>query len=184
MQTPCLSPVHSIPLCAVSLQFAISPRWPVARVFYGSEQPETAVAEKAFHRLLFFRVPRYAVAANPGEYTAIAAQFATRNAIDLTQPPWRAHRDRWIHPTDYSACLDLSDGCRLAGLDAIRYESARDPASRANLALLTCRIFARRDVVRRQSWRLHFNRSGVRAICSLRPRRSDSTKWRSPGTRE
>jgi hypothetical protein len=140
-------------------------------VFYGSEQPETAVAEKALHRLLFFlESPDTPWPANPGEYTAIAAQFGTRNAIDLTQPPWRAHRDRWIHPTDYSACLDLSDGCRLAGLDAIRYESARDPASRANLALLTCRIVARRDVVRRQSWRLHFNRSGVRAICESPPK--------------
>jgi hypothetical protein len=139
-------------------------------VFYGSEATETAIAEKSFYRLLFFlESPGTPWPKNPGEFTAFATQFATARAADLTQPPWQGHRDKWIDPTDYSHCLSLSDGCRSAALEAIRYESVRDPAARANLALLTCRVFTQYDAVSRQTWHLHFNDSGVRAICEFPP---------------
>ena len=135
-------------------------------IFYGAEHPETAVAEQAFHRLLFFlESPDTPWPANPGEFTAFAAEFATAKAVDLTRPPWVAQRSLWTHPVDYTACLDLADACRAAGLEAIRYESVRDPAARANLALLTCRAFTQPDPVSRQTWHFHFSESGVRAVC-------------------
>jgi hypothetical protein len=137
-------------------------------VFYGSESTETAVAEKSFYRLLFFlESPGTPWPKNPGEFTAFATQSATGRAVDLTQAPWRIHRDRWVDPTDYCHCLDFSDMSRSAAMEAIRYESVRDPASRANLALLSCRVFTQNDAVSRQTWRLHFNDSGVRAICEF-----------------
>jgi RES domain len=135
-------------------------------VFYASELPEVAIAEKAFYRLLFFlESPGTPWPSNPGEYMAFAAQFATGAVVDLTQAPWLAAR--WTHRTDYSACLDLADDCRVAAIGAIRYESVRDPLARANIALLTCRLFARNDIVGIQTWRLHFSQSGVRALCEF-----------------
>jgi RES domain len=137
-------------------------------VFYAAEAPETAVAEKAFYRLLFFlESPGVPWPANPGEYTAFAAHFATDHAADLTQPPWLKDRSRWTHPTDYSSCLDFADACRASGLEVIRYESVRDPAARANVASLTCCVFTRNDAVDRQTWRFHFSSSGIRAICEF-----------------
>jgi hypothetical protein len=134
-------------------------------VFYAAEVVETAVAEAVFHRLLFYsESPDTPWPANPGEYSAFATEFATARALDLSQPPLLAQRTSWAHLTDYTACLDLADVVRAAALEAIRYESVRDPQARANLALLTCRVFTQNDVVDRQTWHFHFTNSGVRSI--------------------
>jgi hypothetical protein len=134
-------------------------------VFYAAELVETAVAEAVFHRLLFYsESPNTPWPTNPGEYTAFATEFATGRAIDLSHPPLVAERASWTHLTDYTACLNLADVIRAAALEAIRYESVRDPRSRANLALLTCRIFTQNDVVDRQTWHFHFTNTGVRSI--------------------
>jgi hypothetical protein len=134
-------------------------------VFYAAELPETAVAEAVFHRLLFYwESPDTPWPTNPGEYTAFATEFATDRAADLTRQPLVAKRASWTHLTDYTSCLAFADAVRAAALQAIRYESVRDPHSRANLALLTCRVFTQNDVVDRQTWHFHFTNSGVRAI--------------------
>jgi hypothetical protein len=134
-------------------------------VFYAAEHDETAVAEAVFYRLLFYlESPATPWPTNPGQYTAFASEFATGKAIDLTRPPFAAERASWTHPTDYTVCLDLVDTIRAAELEAIRYESVRDPASRANVALLTCRAFTESDVIHRQTWHFHFSGSGIRAI--------------------
>jgi len=134
-------------------------------VFYAAEVCETAVAEAAFHRLLFYlESPATPWPANPGEYTAFAADFATACALDLTRAPLLARRADWTHCTDYTACLDLADAARIAAVEAIRYESVRDPRSRANIALLSCRVLTEHDLVDRQTWHLHFSSSGIRAM--------------------
>ncbi len=48
----------------------------------------------------------------------------------------------------------------------VRAPSAR-AADGVNLALLTCRAFAVREPVDRQTWRLAFNAYGVRALCEF-----------------
>lgn len=134
--------------------------------FYASEAIETAVAEAAFYRLLFYaESPDTPWPANPGEYTAFAAEIATAKAIDLARPPLVSDRALWTYLTDYTACFDLADAARAASIEAIRYESVRDPQAHANIAVLTCRAFAVNDVVERQTWHLHFSASGVRAAC-------------------
>jgi hypothetical protein len=60
----------------------------------------------------------------------------------------------------------LADAAREAGLEAIRYRSARDPEG-VNVALLTCRTFARPRPVDWQSWRIRLAASGVQAICEF-----------------
>lgn len=135
-------------------------------VFYASESNETAIAETAFHRLIFYaESPETPWPTNPGEYTAFAVDVVTARAADLTRPPLRTERAAWTDLTDYTACLDFADAARAADLEAIRYESVRDPQARCNVALLTCRVFAEHDLVERQTWHLHLSSSGVRAIC-------------------
>jgi RES domain len=136
-----------------------------AGVFYGSTVPATAVAEAAFHRLQFFadspNTPWPGVA---GEYTAFAVKFKSGAALDLTVPPLSVDSQRWVHPTDYSACQDLADRARAARVDVLKYASART-AGGVNLALLTCNAFAARQPQERQTWRMHVGAQGVRALC-------------------
>jgi hypothetical protein len=136
-------------------------------VFYGSTATATAVAEAAFHRLLFFAdSPATPWPANAGEHTAFSARFRTASALDLTSPPFDQDERRWTHPTDYRACHTLADEAREAGVDVLRYASARQGGG-VNLALFTCRTFASREPIDRQTWRIHLGPQGVRAVCGF-----------------
>lgn len=135
-------------------------------VFYASEQVETALAEMAFYRLLFFaESPGTPWPLDAAEYTAFAAPIRTERAIDLAAPPLDADRAAWTHPSDYEACQTLAEEARKGGVELIRYESVRDPGHGANLAVLTCACFAKPAPVERQTWRMRLSRAGVQAIC-------------------
>lgn len=136
-------------------------------VFYASRTVATAVAELAFHRLLFYAdSPATPWPSDAGDYTAFSSRFRTQAGLDLTTPPLSADRARWTHPTDYAPCQALADVAREAAVDVLRYASARD-AHGVNVALLSCRAFAAGEPLERQTWRLGFNAHGVRAVCSF-----------------
>jgi hypothetical protein len=150
-----------------------------AGVFYASERPGTAVAEMAFHRLLFFAdSPATPWPANAGEYTVFSVGYKTGAALDLTRPPLTRDRVRWTDPADYRACQTLADDARSAGIEVLRYESPRDRASPPgiNVALLTCRAFASRKPSARQTWRLFLSAAGARAICDHPDQRLEFTR--------
>jgi hypothetical protein len=136
-------------------------------VFYASKAASTAVAETAFHRLLFFAdSPGTPWPDNAGEFTAFSARYRTAAGLDLTVAPFDQDRATWTHPTDYAPCQAFADQARTIGVEVLRYPSARDPGPvrGMNVALLACRAFASREPVERQTWRLHLGESGVRAI--------------------
>lgn len=137
-------------------------------VYYAAEKVETAVSEMAFYRLLFFsESPDTPWPSDAAEYTAFSAAIKTPRATDLTVPPLAQDAAAWTHPTDYAACQQLADTAREAGCEAIRYRSVRDPAGGANVALLTCRVFAKPAPAERQTWRIRLGQSGVQAICEF-----------------
>lgn len=137
-------------------------------VFYASENVDTAIAELCFSRLLFFAdSPDTQWPTSAGEFTAFAAEYATRNAIDLTRAPLDARSKAWMHLTRYDACQDLADMARQQGIDLIKYASVRDPLHKLNLAILTCTVFARNAPVDRQTWRILFGSNGARALCEM-----------------
>jgi hypothetical protein len=137
-------------------------------VFYCSENVDTAVAEMCFRRFLFFaESPDTTWPADAGEFTAFAAEYATPRAIDLTRPPFDDRAAIWMHVTEYGACQALAELARAAGIELIKYPSARDPRRKLNVALLTCRAFARAEPSDRQSWRILFGSNGARAFCEM-----------------
>jgi hypothetical protein len=141
-----------------------------AGVFYASRTPTTAVVEAAFHRLLFFAdSPRTPWPDNPAEYTAFSVRYRTSAGLDLTKPPLDGDRTAWTDPTRYSPCQDLAEAARQAGVEVLRYESARDvgPPTGTNIAVLTCRAFGSREPIERQTWRIHLGPGSVRAICTF-----------------
>lgn len=134
-------------------------------VYYASQHIETAVAELAFHRLLFFAdSPAMPWPDGASEFTGFAVRFADARGLDLTRAPLADDRPLWVEPTDYRPCQTLADAARRAGSAAIRYESVRDPAGRPNLALLDCRAFVSTAPERWQTWRVRFGAHGIQAI--------------------
>jgi hypothetical protein len=141
-------------------------------VFYASQAVATAIAEMTFARLLFFAdSPATPWPANPSEHTAFQARFHTSTGLDLTAPPFDRARARLAHHTEYEACQALAEAAREAGVQAIRYPSARDPAGGVNVALLACAAFSAPAPLERQTWRLHLDSGGVRALCEFPERR-------------
>jgi hypothetical protein len=137
-----------------------------AGVFYGSTLPSTAVGEMAFHRLLFYAdSPGTPWPTNAGAYTVFSTEFRTGAALDLTRSPLRDDAARWTHPGDYSACQSLADAAREAGVNVLKYASARVSGG-MNLALLACRVFARPEPIERQTWHISLGANGARAVCA------------------
>ncbi len=137
-------------------------------VYYGAEEPRTAVAEIAFYRLLFFaESPGTPWPSDPGEYTAFAAEVASDRSIDLTTAPLASDQALWTHATDYTATQSLADAARTASIEIIRYLSVRDPHAGCNVALLSCRAFTQPRPVERQTWRIRLSPSGIQAICEF-----------------
>ena len=114
--------------------------------------------------------PATPLPANAADYTAFAAALATDASIDLTVPPL-SETGNWTDRTDYAACQALADTARGEEIELIRYRSVRDPAGGANLAVLTCAVFAQRAPIDRQTWKIQVGRHGVQALCDF-PRQS------------
>lgn len=124
-------------------------------VFYGAEDPLTAVAETVWQRKVFFDASSDTpLPKEPGIYTAFSMNVRVPLAIDLTKPPMAHDAHLWTDPDDYSACLDLADHVRQAGCELIRYASVRHPDALANIAVLTCRAFESANPVQYQTWHL------------------------------
>jgi hypothetical protein len=137
-------------------------------VFYASERVETALAEMAFYRLLFFAdSPQTPLPSNAAEYTAFATAVSSSAVIDLTAPPLVRDGEAWTDPVDYQACQTLADAARQADIQAILYSSVRDLGGGRNIALLTARAFSAREPVERQTWRIRLSSVGVQAICDF-----------------
>jgi hypothetical protein len=61
----------------------------------------------------------------------------------------------------------LADDARALNIEAVKYQSVRAQDHAANFALLTCRAFAKREEVSRQTWRIHLSTSGIRLFCEM-----------------
>lgn len=141
-------------------------------VYYAALSVETALAEMAFYRLLFYaESPATPLPANAADYTAFSAAVETPAAIDLARPPLDRDRALWTHPVDYAPCQTLAETARTAGIAAILYRSVRDPKGGTNIALLTPRAFAKPRPVSRQTWRIRLTPAGVQALCDHPPKR-------------
>jgi len=134
-------------------------------VWYGAETPETAAAEMVFYRFLFYsESPDTPFPDDAAEYTAFSIEVASAVALDLTVGGLVRDRAIWTDPVVYDPCQAMADEARSIGVELIRYQSVRDQAGRANLAVLTCRAFATPQPVDRQTWRIRISAAGAQAL--------------------
>lgn len=142
--------------------------------YYAGETIETAASESAFYRLLFFiESPATPWPSDASELTAFSVDVLADKMLDLRRAPFVDHRQIWTHRTHYGPCQNLADAARAEAIQAIRYESVRDPHGGSNIALLDPDAFACAAPQKRQTWRMVLSSSGVRAICEFPVRTLD-----------
>lgn len=126
-------------------------------VFYGAQDRPTACAEAGYWRLQFFR-DSVGLAEESATVSLTLFEFhaASDRALDLTAAAFADARAALSHPADYTASQALAAQARAAGIDLIRYGSAR-LAGGVCLALLTPAPFRQVPQPYRnthQSWQL------------------------------
>lgn len=137
--------------------------------FYASIEVDTAIAELAFYRLLFFlEAPGMTLPRNGLEHTAFSVEVDAAATIDLTELPLNRDASAWTDPIEYGPCQTLADATRQSGTGAIRYRSVRDPQLGINVALLDPASLATRKPDNLQTWHLFVGRQAVQAFSEMR----------------
>ena len=111
-------------------------------VFYGAFALRTAAAELGYWRWQFKRDSPQLQRLPPVAHTAFRAAIRAR-CVDLREKPLARDAARWT-AQEYAATQALARVARAARLQAIVYESVRDPLKGGCLALLDAAGFAAR----------------------------------------
>ena len=128
-------------------------------VWYGAERERTACAELGFWRWRFLMDTAALQSLGPSPQTVFRAAVHG-SMIDLTQAPFKRARASWMDPRDYSAPQRFARLARAANIDAIRYESVRDPEHAAAVAVLRP-CFRPAKPLEQRIWLLTVRRDGA-----------------------
>ena len=107
----------------------------------------------AYYRLLFLEGTDAELAPLSAELTAYQVPLRTQRGVDLTAAPFARHRSLLASKTSYSATQPLGTAMRSAGVEAFRYQSARDSAGGVNVGIFGPAAFAARRPRGLQTWR-------------------------------
>jgi hypothetical protein len=129
-------------------------------IWYGAEAQRTACAELGFWRWRFLIDSDALQTLGPSPQTVFRAGIDGR-LVDLTQPPFKRARAQWTQPDDYAPSQGFARVARQANIDAIRYESVRDPKHGAAVAVLRPSCFKPRKPLEQHTWLLTVRRGAV-----------------------
>jgi hypothetical protein len=129
-------------------------------VWYGAERERTACAELGFWRWRFLMDTDGLSELGPSPQTVFRAAIDGR-MVDLTQAPFKRARSEWVDPLDYTASQRFAHLARQAHLDAIRYESVRDPEHAGAVAVLQPSCFKPRKPLEQHIWLLTVRRDAA-----------------------
>ncbi len=124
--------------------FRYTPRPPGSRfrapddpgVFYGAFEPRTACAEIGYWRWRFVQDSEGLSLLEAKPMSLFAADVKTAAAIDLRKPPLSRQRKAWTNPDSYAETQALARKAREQDVEAIVYESVRDPEHGGAVAVL------------------------------------------------
>lgn len=124
-----------------------------AGVCYVAPERRTACAELGYWRWRFLCASPSLGALEMLPQTLFQVSIATR-AVDLRKPPFVLDRRCFTDPADYRYCQHFAAQARLAAVEAIVYQSVRDPDSGACIALMAPSAFAKRAPIAQETWNL------------------------------
>jgi hypothetical protein len=110
-------------------------------IWYGSETSRTAFAEVAYYRFLFLGGTAAELGAVTTQLTAFTVSARSDRGIDLTVPPFLSYRKGIASPTSYAQSQSLGAAMRGAGVELLRYPSARDVDGGTNVAAIVSTVF-------------------------------------------
>lgn len=112
-------------------------------LFYCARTPDTALAESAYYRCVFWSgMATPPPAPLDTRHTLFGADIHTGRGLRLQSPPFDAYTEALIDRRSYVATQALGAAMRTAGIEAFEYASARDPGRGTNVALYTPRALA------------------------------------------
>ena len=131
-------------------------------IFYGSLSRDTALAESAYYRLLFWfgqAIPP--TAPYTTQHTLFEASYASAHGLKLQSGQCAMHRPALTDPADYTATQALGVQMRSAGIEAFEFPSARCPRSGDNVGLFEPTALACSQPIRAEEWLCHTSAAGV-----------------------
>ncbi|MGO9931557.1 MAG: RES family NAD+ phosphorylase [Steroidobacteraceae bacterium] len=128
-------------------------------VWYGAERERTACAELGYWRWRFLMDAEGLEMLGPSPQTVFRAGIDAR-MIDLTEAPFNRARAEWTNPRDYSATQRFARLVRQSNINAIRYESVRDPQHGGAVAVLRP-CFKPRKPLEQRVWLLTVRREAA-----------------------
>ncbi|MEP6883619.1 MAG: RES family NAD+ phosphorylase [Gammaproteobacteria bacterium] len=128
-------------------------------IWYGAEAQRTACAELGYWRWRFLMDSDALQTMGPSPQTVFRAGIDGL-LVDLTEVPFKRARAQWTHPDDYAPSQAFASIARQANVDAIRYESVRDPKHGAAVAVLRP-CFKPRKPLQQDTWFLTVRRNAV-----------------------
>lgn len=136
-------------------------------VFYASETEPAAVAEAAYYAMRFFSAaPGVKLPTTTIERFGFSIPIAVERALDLTDAPLDRGRTLWTRDRDYGSCQRFATAARAINAQLLRYESVRDPAAGANVALLDPGAFQRPVPYPERSWHFRFRDKKLTAFAA------------------
>jgi len=120
-------------------------------VWYGAEKQRTACAELGFWRWRFLIDSPSLSSLGPAPQTVFRAGVDAQ-LVDLTTAPFKRSRPDWTDPISYTATQRFAKVAREAGIDAIRYESVRDPEHGGAVAVLNPQCFRPHKPLEEGTW--------------------------------
>jgi hypothetical protein len=129
-------------------------------VWYGAERERTACAELGFWRWRFLMDTSGLDSLGPSPQTVFRAAIDA-NMVDLTAAPFKRSRLEWTDPRNYASSQRFAEIARQANVDAIRYESVRDPQHAGAVAVLRPSCFKPRQPLEQRIWLLTVSREAA-----------------------
>lgn len=120
-------------------------------LWYGSLSRHTALAERAYYRLLFLAGSTAKIEPLLTEETVFRAKVDASRFIDLTVPPFADHQANLSSPSSYADSQPFGAAMRAATVQACQFTSARDPLRGSNIALFEA-VFALPRPIGPETW--------------------------------
>jgi hypothetical protein len=122
-------------------------------LFYGARNADTALAESAYYRFVFWSgMAEPPPAPLDTRHTLFTADVRTDRGLRLQAPPFSRFEGTLTDRRSYAATQALGAAMRNASVEAFEYLSARDPRRGLNLALFTPAAFAQARPTALDEW--------------------------------
>lgn len=130
-------------------------------IYYGSETPATSFSETAYYRFFFLN----GMTQDPGlvelNHTLFQAQGFARSFADLTEESFQGFQGELASPVSYEWTQLLGTAMRKDGMDAFRFQSARDPEKGINFGIFEPQVFTKKSPVYAEAWRSYSTKQRV-----------------------